>query len=322
MSSTGGPNEVLQQLSHVWSMLDDLSQNDPQTYRELIEKQMKEGAEFRAPPEIDSCLRTEILEPKKGLLFINICGWKRVPAPQDPSKPVPICGGKLETDMDESGGGYTVLDVALSPVVLQESKDRSEMKQVYMLALSFAQQQHGLRVSHQYTMVSCSLKGSLDDLHRRLGYRQQPNSTKQPGTATQTPAALLQHISSLRMEECNEDQDELAAQLIFGPAEDKKENLIQVISSTFTAQLQEPEYQLKVNTDAQGISRSVELIVELPKACCMTECQLSISKDDVLLEVEDLYHLLLDLPESVNEESASATFNKKKRRLTLRAAVL
>ncbi|XP_071768960.2 PIH1 domain-containing protein 2 [Centroberyx gerrardi] len=319
MSFVGCPKDVLQQVNQFWSMLDDLSQNDPKAYQRFIEKQMKEGVEFSAAPELNSCLRTELLEPKKGLLYINICGWRRVPAPQDPSEATPVCGGKLETGTDEGGDWYTVLDVALSPAVLQECKDRREMDQVYMLALSFTEQQHGLRLSHQYTVISCSPKGSLEDLYRRLQFRQQPNSGKQPDTVTQTPVELLQQISSLRLEESEEDP---AAQLISGPAEHRKKNLIQVISSSFTAQPQKPEYQLEVNTDAAGLPRSVELTVQLPKVCSMSECQLSISKDDVLLEVEDVYHLLLQLPEIVIEESASATFNKKKRSLTLRVAVL
>ena len=45
-------------------------------------------------------------------------------------------------------------------------------------------------------------------------------------------------------------------------------------------------------------------------------------QEDVLLEVDDLYRLLLDLPEMVDEDSAFATFNKKERRLTLRVDVL
>lgn len=61
MCSTGSTEDVLQQMSKLWSMLDDLSENDPAAYRTLIEKQIKEGAEFRAPPELDSCLCTEIL---------------------------------------------------------------------------------------------------------------------------------------------------------------------------------------------------------------------------------------------------------------------
>lgn len=45
-------------------------------------------------------------------------------------------------------------------------------------------------------------------------------------------------------------------------------------------------------------------------------------QDDVLLEVEDLYYLLLKLPETVDEDTASAVFNKKKQRLTLTVDVL
>uniref|UniRef100_A0A667YC76 PIH1 domain containing 2 n=1 Tax=Myripristis murdjan TaxID=586833 RepID=A0A667YC76_9TELE len=196
MGSSGCPEDVLQHVSQFWSMLDDLSESDPAAYQELIGKQMERGADMlSAPPEPVCCLQTEILEPNQGLLYINICGWKRVPAPQDPSKPIPLC-------------------------------------------------------------------------------------------------------------------------------ENNKKTLIQVISSTVTAQPLKPEYQLQVNTDAAGSPCSLELTVELPRVSSISECQLSISKDDILLQVEDVYYLLLELPQNVNEESAAATFNKKKRRLTLKVPVL
>ncbi|KAF1394204.1 hypothetical protein PFLUV_G00024110 [Perca fluviatilis] len=315
MASIGSTADVLHQVNQFWSILDDLSQNDPTAYRKFIGKQMKEGAEFTAPPELDSCLCTEIVEPKKGSLYINICSWKRVPAPQDPSRPLPVCAGKLETDTNEGQGWYTVLDVALNPAVLQESKKNKT--EVYMLALSFAQQQHGMRLTQQYTVVSCSPKSSPDDLHRRLGFRQWPNTSGQPDTASQTPAALLQQISSLHSEKQHEDP---AAQIICRTAENKKKDLIQVISSKFVPP-QKPEYQLEVKTDNEGVARSMELTVELPKVCSMSECQLRISKDDVLLEVEDVYYLLLEFPKTVIEDTASAIFNKKKRMLTLRVDV-
>lgn len=41
-------------------------------------------------------------------------------------------------------------------------------------------------------------------------------------------------------------------------------------------------------------------------------------EDDILLEVEALYYLRLDFPADVDEDSASAVFNKKKRTLTLK----
>ena len=56
--------EVLQQFSQFWSMLDDLSQNDPQSYQMFIEEQIKQGANNNALPQPDSCLLTEMLEPQ------------------------------------------------------------------------------------------------------------------------------------------------------------------------------------------------------------------------------------------------------------------
>ncbi|XP_068440718.1 PIH1 domain-containing protein 2 isoform X2 [Clinocottus analis] len=311
--SSAGSAEAFQKVSQLWSILDDLSQDDPAAYRQFIEKQMKEGAEFNAPPELDSCLCTEILEPKKRSLYVNICSWKRVPAPQDPSRPLPLCAGKLETDTHE--GWYSVLDVAINPAVLQDSKkDKTE---VHLLALSFAQQQYGMSLSQQYTVVSSSPKSSPDDVHRRLGFRQWPNTSRQPDTVSQNPAALLQKISSLRSEKPHEDS---VVQITSRPAEHKKKDLIQVISTTFV-QPQKPEYQLEVKPDARGVAHSMELTVDLPKVCSMSECQLRVSKDDVLLEVEDVYYLLLEFPKTVIEDTAHAIFNKKTRRLTLRVDV-
>ncbi|XP_062242832.1 PIH1 domain-containing protein 2 [Platichthys flesus] len=317
MSSAGCKEDLLQQVSQLWSMMDELSTSDPAAYRKLIQTQLEEGAGFSCPPELDSCLCSEMLEPNKGLLYLNICSWKRVPAPQDPSKPLPLCSGKLETGTSESQDLYTVLDVALNPAVLEtDKKDKSDL---YTLALTFAQQQHGLRLSQQYTVITCSPQSSQGDLNRRLGFQQWPtNTSKQPDTASQTPASLLQQIASLRSEQ---QDDEPAAQIICKPVENKKKDLIQVISST-SVQPQKPRHRLEVKTDTAGVPRSVELTVELPKVHSMSECQLRISKEDVLLEVEDVCYLLLEFPVAVDEDTASAVFNKKKRQLAVKVDVL
>lgn len=93
-------------------------------------------------------------------------------------------------------------------------------------------------------------------------------------TAIQTPAALLQQMSSLQIDKQNED---MAAQIVIRPVEKKNKDLIEVISNTFV-EPQEPEYQLEVKTDAAGIPCHVELSVELPKVCSISDCQLRISK--------------------------------------------
>ncbi|KAJ7995532.1 hypothetical protein DPEC_G00245560 [Dallia pectoralis] len=329
MSSMGckvnrAAEEVLQPVNQFWSMLDDLSQNDPQSYQTFIKEQMKEGADYFSPPQPDCCLCTDLLGPNKGSLYINVCGWKRVPAPPNENQPVPVFGGRMETDTDERGDHYSVVDVAFSPVVLlQAQRDRIEKDQVHLLAMSFIQQQHGLCLSQQYTVSSCKLKGSLEDMRRRLA------SLKQPGPAThtvsQTPASLLQQITSLgkgSSDDSTSVHSSTPDKHTSEPGERSKKSLIQVISSTVTSQPERPEHQLTVHSEASTHSRSLELTVELPKVQSIAGCHLSISQDDVLLEVKDLYHLHLVFPETVHEESALATFDKKKQTLRLRVSIL
>lgn len=50
---------------------------------------------------------------------------------------------------------------------------------------------------------------------------------------------------------------------------------------------------------------------------CLVVCVCDSLEDDILLEVEALYYLRLDFPADVEEDTASAVFNKKKRTLTL-----
>ncbi|XP_057695194.1 PIH1 domain-containing protein 2 [Corythoichthys intestinalis] len=315
MSSSSSTGDVLQQVNQLWSMLDDLCENDPEAYRRFMEKQVKSGMEYNAPPQLDSCICVDMLEPQGGSLYINICSWKRVPASQDPSKPLPVYAGSLEAHTDE--GAYTVLDIAFNPEVLQQSKkDKAEMDQIYKLALSFAQQQHGLKLSQQYNVVSFCPKNCPEDLCRRLSFQQQRlTADKQSDSAIQSPESLLQKISSLRLEK--DDKADIVRQ----PAVRKK-SLIEVISSTTNEQPEKPEYRLEVRADAEGFPCKLELTVDLPKISSMSEWQLKMSKDDVLLEVEDIYYLLLDFPKAVNENSAVAIFNKRSRKLTVTADIL
>ncbi|XP_077578444.1 PIH1 domain-containing protein 2 [Stigmatopora nigra] len=318
MSSNGVPGAVLQQVDQLWSILDDLCENDPEAYRKFVEKQVKSGLEYNSPPQLDSCICVDMLEPQGGSLYINICRWKRVPASQDPSKPLPVYAGSLEAHTDE--GVYTVLDIAFNPEVLEDcKKDKAEMDQVYKLALSFAHQQHGLKLSQHYNIVSFCPKNCPEDLRRRLcSQRQQLTADKQSDSGIQSPECLLQKINSLRLDKDNKGPP---ADIVRQPAVRKK-SLIEVISSTTYEQPEKPEYRIEVRPDAEGFPCKLEITVELPKISSMSEWQLQMSKDDILLEVEDIYYLLLDFPKVVNENSAVAIFNKRSRRLTVTADIL
>jgi hypothetical protein len=52
---------MMQQAQQVWSMLDDMADNDPGAYKAFIDKQMAERNNFMAPPEPHMCVKTEMV---------------------------------------------------------------------------------------------------------------------------------------------------------------------------------------------------------------------------------------------------------------------
>ncbi|XP_072548249.1 PIH1 domain-containing protein 2 [Salminus brasiliensis] len=312
-------NTVLQQVNQFWSILDEMSQNNPGAYRTFIERQLREGAEGLTPPRPHCCLRSSVQRPEDKILYVNLCGWKRVPAPSAPTQPVPVCGGKLEM-VAEKNENYCVVEVAFNPEVLQRAEaSTQEMEQIHLLALSFIQQQHKLRLSQQFTVTKAKLKGSVQAMKRRLMMQHQCESST-PDPQTEPAPSLLQQISSLRMEETKEDS---TIQLTLGKEEGKaKPGLIEVISSTVSAKPQQPKHQITVCSESSASSSILKLCVELPGVCSVSQCRLSITKDDVLLKVEDMYYLHLWFPEPVSEETCCATFHKKKHMLIVTASVL
>ncbi len=59
--AAAGDDSMMNQAQQIWSMLDDMSQNDPQAYRKFIDKQLKEGREAMKPPEPNMCIKTRII---------------------------------------------------------------------------------------------------------------------------------------------------------------------------------------------------------------------------------------------------------------------
>ena len=53
--------DSMSQAGHIWSMLEDMSQTDPQAYRKFVDKQMEEGRKAMSPPKPHMCIQTKII---------------------------------------------------------------------------------------------------------------------------------------------------------------------------------------------------------------------------------------------------------------------
>uniref|UniRef100_A0A8C8AIF6 PIH1 domain-containing protein 2 n=1 Tax=Otus sunia TaxID=257818 RepID=A0A8C8AIF6_9STRI len=254
-------------------------------------------------------VRATAAPPRAGLLqgaggrplFINVCGWKRVPAPRGPGEPLPVCAGPLAAASDL----YSVIDVAYNPDVLQRGEGNPEkMEHLIHLTLRFVEERCQLTLSHLYTIESFKLKGSLETMQQRLKGRQMP-----------TP-----HFSqnTKKAEDCSNAPVLLKEESVTQP----KVRLIEEIASTeMPEELSTPVYEMITVKDANKKPLKIELKIELPKVTSVSECDLRISKDDIIIEVPEKYKLQLDLPELVDEETATAVFNKGKRVLFLTVPV-
>ena len=52
---------MMQQAQQVWSMLDDMANNDPKAYKAFIDKQMVERNNFMEAPQPHMCVKTEMM---------------------------------------------------------------------------------------------------------------------------------------------------------------------------------------------------------------------------------------------------------------------
>ncbi|MEE6484433.1 hypothetical protein FKM82_013866 [Ascaphus truei] len=322
MESNLTKNEMLTQVNQLWSMLDDMAENSPESYQKFIQRHMKEGKEFMAPPEPHLCLQTKILEPEERVLFINICRWNRVPAPQSETHPVPLGAGRLE-DVPEGA----VVDIAYNPEVLKRAdQDQIELDQLIRLGMKYIEEQYRATLCHTYRVAPFKLKGNLHGMRDRLqGTRKQPamNRGSKENAVTES---LLEQLKNIAVK--GEEKEEISSSIRLTKEDGPKalrSGLIKELSSTELQEedsLSAPKHKLSVIKDETGKSQMLELKAELQGVSSVSECDLSVSKDDLMFEVPGRYKLHLNLPEAVREETVTAKYNKANRVLVVTMTVL
>ncbi|NXN12094.1 PIHD2 protein, partial [Indicator maculatus] len=241
-----------------------------------------------------------------GPLFINICSWKRVPAPKAPTDPTPVSVGRLEEGSGE-GELCRIIDVAYNPAVLQGAENPEEMEHLIHLTLRLLKERCNLALSYSYTMEPFTLKGSLAMMQQRLEGRQMP--APQLSQNTKKELTLDQLLHTGEAEDCSNSPVLLKEESVTQP----RRHLIEEITSPEMREKPTvPAYEITTVRDAKEKPLQIELKIQLPRVGSVSECELSISKDDIIMEVPGKYKLQLDLPELVDEEGARAVFNTGK----------
>ncbi|NXI61446.1 PIHD2 protein, partial [Anseranas semipalmata] len=203
---------------------------------------------------------------------------------------------------------YSIIDIAYNPDVLQRAEENPEkMEHLIHLTLKFIEERCNLILSPSYNIESFKLKGSLERMQQRLKGRQVPTPCLNQNSNKELTLDQLLHSTEA------EDHSNAPVLLKEGSITRSNVHLIEEITSTeVPEELSTPIYEMITVKDANKKPLKIELKVELPKVSSVSECDLRISKDDIIIDVPEKYKLQLDLPELVDEETTTAVFNKGK----------
>ncbi|NWI63392.1 PIHD2 protein, partial [Todus mexicanus] len=212
---------------------------------------------------------------------------------------------------------YRVVDVAYNPDVLQRGEESPEEKErLIRSTLKFVEERCNLPLSRFYAIEPFQLKGSLETMRERLQGRQLPAPRLRRRTGKEL--TLEQLLKAVGAEDSGDAPELLKEEKVTRP----KGLLIEEIPSAQTPEAPSPPaYEMVTVRDAEEKPLRIQLKIELPKVSSVAECDLSVSKDDIVIDVPGKHRLQLNLPESVDEEATTAVFNKGTRVLLITAPV-
>jgi len=341
MASNDSGN-MIKQAQHIWSMLDDLSAQNPEGYRKFIDKHLTEWKETMRPPEPHMCVRSVIKQQTKDeMVFINIMDWSRIPAPKSDEDPIPIVGGSLFTVSDESGSSINVVPVAFNPKVLEDyginSPLMKERRLLVNLAIDYVEDQNNVSIYRDFVVLpkSSPCKGpaamSKDVLLKKVSGQEKAFHSEfgelekafGPLTADRKDASLTDLLHVRNQDSADDDADLLNVSAsckpqLQLPGEMLKAGvkLVEEVHSTET-HLVRPDCTVDVVTGQSG--KLLLIRIHLPGVSSVSECSLEISDDDLYLLVPNHYELALPFPEQslALSDKQSAKFSKRTSVLTL-----
>ncbi|XP_072049253.1 PIH1 domain-containing protein 2-like [Amphiura filiformis] len=323
-SSSPEPGDMHKQAQHLWAMLDELADSDPEAYKKFIEKNMKEGKEVMVPAKTYMCVKTKILRPKSYDLYINMCSWTRVPKPDTDEDPISVTGGPLEENVDGKEC-YKIVRLAINPYVLDECCKHAEEKDMLIqLGLKYLEHQHNIGISRRYKILEdTQYKGDPSLLMKNFFLKKDDTERKNvddflSNVTNMSPDSLLTQLGRVSMDDTANNNSHGESHISITSLEDKhlKSGLIEEISSN-DVQLEVPDYEMCVR-DADGRKpRRVVVEVSLPQVLSVKGCELDITEDEISLTADDTYQLNISLPELINENATSAKFSTKNSSLTI-----
>lgn len=268
---------------------------------------MKEGREALKPPEAHMCVKTNLLDPKKCTLFINVFSWNKIPGPQSDSDPIPVFGKELIFD-----NNISYINIAFNPQILDQygknSDHNDELEMLINLSIQFVQNQNKCKIDEKnFTVLNSNCYGDVD--------RNLANLTQKQNEKVKSDVDLAKEaLSSMGLDDKvlpDNLLNELAGIGIEAPVQ--KEQKVGLIEELDEKTL--PEYE--ENFVQKQTSCTHEIKIYLPKVNSFKECELNIDKNELVLSALNYNTLKIKLLKNgqkydFDQDKIEAKFIKKK----------
>lgn len=335
---------LAQRAQQVWTMLDEMAANNPETYQKFINKQMKEASQSMADrnPSAELCLRTWLYH-ENCFLFVEIFSWILISAPrvlenQTQELPAHITDVEFQTNFKENKKSARLM-LVVNPEVVEKLKPtignkQPSLEQRYLVQniLELIEGQNGLSLkTDSFDVFDKSVcTGDPIKLRKKIfnaSKQKNPNSTRKKKEETDSVLERLTNINLSDNSDDDEKDDKSLSSLLkvankkadsFCKQETKQEAkgvLIHEISKNHAI---EPRHEILRSKDEKWLTVNVQL----PGVKSGTECEVDLIEDVLTVDVDSRYNLLLPLDAKIDETMVTAEFSSKSALLTVQVPII
>lgn len=270
------------------------------------------------PPEAHMCVKTSLLEPKKCTLFINVFSWNRIPEPKSDTDPIPVFGKEI---IYENNVSY--INIAFNSNILEKygknANKKDELEMLIELSIKFVQNQNNCKIDdlNFSVLVNSNCYGDVALNVANLSQKQNEKLKSDLDLAKEAlgsmglddkklPDKLLNELAGIGIEQ--------------SPVNDQKTNLIEELEEKIV-----PEYEEKFVLNNSECTHEIKIY--LPKVNSIKECDLSINKNELVLNALNYNCLNICLIKNgqkyaYNEDKIEAKFFKNKSFLKIKIPII
>eukprot|EP00117_Sycon_ciliatum_P045743 scpid62631/ scgid32842/ PIH1 domain-containing protein 2 len=330
--SNAGKNrggDISREAQRIWSMLDEMAEENPESYKKFVETNIREGKELFEPPIPFRCFQTKLLS-SKDKLFINICSYSRIKKPQ-PNTTVSTLAGEILSGFYYRGERVQCVAVAFHPDMIEKMKSsREDEYDLMCMVIRFLQDMRKVSISSEFERWKeddyVGLQTMLSDISRTL-HGMDP-VTRVPDVPDGVPT--LEQISRLAKGDAvasGRNGDTAAASLLnsggsrTAPPASAPSSAKPLVTEVGSSPSVRYTHRIEVRPADKTKPKRAVFIAALPNVERIADITVDISKDDISVQVPSQPTLCLRWPQPVKDTKVIANFTKS-RQLIVKAPLL